>query len=399
MPDLALDAATTADPLWSECLELLRRAAPLPDLTWGPDDPQLRADVYRQVLMNLSLGYFVHFQADPDHPEFTPFLNSVFLLQPNPDDTYFYAPVDGAGTYRVSGNRGSVRLLTFTIGHAMIGMTETPGRQLSEYDLACLDLQHDAPIDILLSAERPPNHTGHWLPLDPAAKFLLVRQRSYDWAGERAAALAIERLDADPAKPRLSRENTVERIKATIAFAERLSRQWLLYQNQIKAVHSVNDVHFTGFAQFGGVQVQVYWESIFEIPEGQALILETDIPPNAPYWNVQLNDQLWNTLEYVYRQSSLNGHQACLDADGKFRAVVAPEDPGVPNWLDTVGRRQGTLVGRWYACDTAPHPVLKLVPLATLRDHLPTDTPHIDARQRDTALRERSRGAQLRRRW
>lgn len=396
---MTLQGPRAVDPLWDECLDLLRQAHGLPDMTWAPQDGQLRADVYRQVLMNLALGYFLYFQADADHPEFAPFLNSVFLLQPNPDDTYFYAPLNGAGTYRVSGDRGSVRLLTFTIGNAMIGMTERPGRQLAEYDLASLGLAAGAPLDILLSRERPKGHTGNWLHLDPGANFLMARQRSYDWGGERAARLAIERVDAEPAKPRLTRAETVDRLKQAITFAERLSRQWYQYVARLKQKYPSNEVHFTGFAQFGGVQVQVYWEAIFDIPDGHALILETELPQTAPYWNVQLNDELWNTLEFVYRQSSLNGHQARLDDDGKLRAVICPEDPAVPNWLDTVGRRNGTLVGRWYACDSTPHPTLNLVPLNAVRDHLPPDTPYVDAGQRGASLRARAIGAQLRRRW
>jgi hypothetical protein len=392
------ESATPAQ-AWAACLDVLKRADALPALSWAPDDPQLQAEIYRQVLMDLALAYFVYFQSDPDHPEFAPFLNSVFLLQPNPDDTYFYAPVDGRGTYRLSGERGSVRILTLTIGDAMIGMTETPGRQLAEYDLARFGVEPDQEVDILLSADQPAGHKGLWLKLDPAANFLLVRQRSYDWGGERAARLAIERLDADPAKPRLSTADTEAKLVKAAEFAERLTRQWLHYQNRIKAAHPANEVHFTGFSEFGGVKVQVYWEAIFEIPEGRALVLETEVPDHAPYWNVQLNDQIWNTLEYVYRQSSLNGSQARLDRDGKFRAVICPEDPGVPNWLDTVGRRQGTLVGRWYATDTHPMPRLTLVPLEEVRDHLPSDTPHVDASARAEAVRARSRGAQLRRRW
>ncbi len=36
-------------------------------------------------------------------------------------------------------------------------------------------------------------------------------------------------------------------------------------------------------------------------------------------------------------------HQAVLDADGKFRAVLALTDPVVPNWLDPVGNTRGKL--------------------------------------------------------
>src|ERR1700757_4567830 len=109
-------------PEWSEYLKLLEPVAALPAQTWQPHSEQLRAEVYKQVLMDLALGYIMYFQADRDHPDFAPFLNSLFLLQPNPDDIYYYAPVDGRGSYRVGGDRGTVKLLTFTVGNNMIGM-------------------------------------------------------------------------------------------------------------------------------------------------------------------------------------------------------------------------------------------------------------------------------------
>lgn len=132
---------------------------------------------------------------------------------------------------------------------------------------------------------------------------------------------------------------------------------------------------------------------------GEALILETEIPDTAPYWNVQLNDEVWNTLDYVWRQSHLNSHQAHLDSDGKFRAVISVDDPGVLNWLDTVGRLQGTMVGHWYKCSSHPVPTLKKVKLAEVRDHLPSNTPVIDAQERDARIRARARSLQMRTKW
>ena len=77
---------------WSDYVELLKPADDLVGLTFDPASEQLRAELYRQFLMNLSLGYFLYFQSDADHPDWAPFLNSVYLLQPNPDDTYQLAP-------------------------------------------------------------------------------------------------------------------------------------------------------------------------------------------------------------------------------------------------------------------------------------------------------------------
>ncbi|MFX4531942.1 hypothetical protein ABTA63_19895, partial [Acinetobacter baumannii] len=83
-------------------------AGALIDLTWEPESEVLQAELHRQLLMNLSLGYFLYFQSDADHPDWAPFLNPVFMLQPNPDDIYLLAPVSGDGVYRISGERGTV---------------------------------------------------------------------------------------------------------------------------------------------------------------------------------------------------------------------------------------------------------------------------------------------------
>jgi len=46
--------------------------------TWHPDDPQFRADVYRQTMMSLSYAYFAYFHATPEHPDWAPLWNPVY---------------------------------------------------------------------------------------------------------------------------------------------------------------------------------------------------------------------------------------------------------------------------------------------------------------------------------
>jgi hypothetical protein len=82
--------------------------------TWRPDDPAYRADVYRQTMTSLSYAYFAYFHATPEHPDWAPLWNPVFTLQPNPDDIYVQSPIRGDLTYRISGNRGTCRILSFT---------------------------------------------------------------------------------------------------------------------------------------------------------------------------------------------------------------------------------------------------------------------------------------------
>ncbi len=123
------------------------------------------------------------------------------------------------------------------------------------------------------------------------------------------------------------------------------------------------------------------------------------MPEQHHYWNVQVIDGLWNQVELVHRLSSLNGHQAQLDADGKFRAVLSVQDPGVANWLDTGGHIHGMMIGRWYRCSSHPLPTLTKVKLQDVRQHLPASTPEWTPEQRAEQIRQRRVGAQLRRRW
>lgn len=383
---------------WSEYVDLLKPAGELNNLTFDPQNEHLRAELYRQLVMNISLGYFMYFQSDANHPDWAPFLNSVFMLQPNPDDTYFNAPLDGRGHYRIIGERGTVWLLTFSLGSGPMGTTDEPGQSRGYTDIDDLEIEPDGTFELILSSQRPDGYTGNWVHLPPEADYILVRQRCYDWGSERDARLAIERLDAASIKPRPSTEEIDQGLRALLGgFTERLSRRWLDYQNIHLQRGLINTLELTDFG--GAVPPQWYWQGLFQFSPGEALILETEMPERHQYWNVQLNDELWNAVEFIYHQSSLNGHQATLDSDGRFRAVIALEDPGVANWLDPAGTLQAMLIGRWYGCSSNPIPTLKRVPLAQLLEHLPADTPKVTPAEREAVLRKRRIGGQLRRRW
>jgi hypothetical protein len=387
---------------WADYVELLKSAGSLADHPPGPSGEQARADVYRQLAMNLAQGYFVYFQATGDHPEFMPFENSVFLAQPNPDAVYYYTPIDGSGTYRVVGERGNAPVAGFAIGKVMIGMGDPPGPGFNNYDFDDLETDSDGRFEIVFSSERPEGHEGNWRYLNPEARFLLVRQFSYDWGREQDVRVAIERLDAAPLKPRMTAAEVGTNLELLFGgYVERLAR---LCQGCVRRTAErgfVNKMSLVTFEELGNSNdwPQAYFETVFELEPGEALILETELPEQHHYWNVQVIDPLWNQVEFVYRQSSLNGHQAKVDSDGKFRAVLSPEDPGVHNWLDTGGHLYGMLIGRWYRCSSHPLPTLRKVKLADLREELPPGTAFVGAAERERLLRGRRIGAQLRRRW
>ncbi|HZU65067.1 MAG TPA: DUF1214 domain-containing protein [Novosphingobium sp.] len=387
---------------WDEFVDLLKPAEALLDQLRAPRSEQLRAELYRQFAMNLAQGYLLYFQTSAEYPEFMPFENSAFLAQPNPDAVYYYTRVDGAGSYRVVGERGDAIVAGFAVGNRMIGMAGSPGQGLANYDIDQLEIGADGRFEVLFSAERPAGHVGNWRYLHPEADFLLVRQFNYDWGGDRDMRLAIERLDPLPPKPRLSPERTDALLGELFGtYARGLSAIALGALGRAFDKGLVNKVALHDFKDLGNSAdwPQAYWEMVFELAEDEALVIESDLPEARHYWNVQVIDGLWNQADILYRQTSLNGRTARIDADGRFRAVLCRQDPGYANWLDTADHGFGMLIGRWYRCSSHPVPQVRRMKLAEVATYLGDRSARISPEARRAALRERLIGAQWRRRW
>lgn len=367
--------------------------------TWRPEDPAYRADVYRQTMTSLSYAYFMYFHADAEHPDWAPLWNPVYTLQPNPDDIYLQTPIRGDLTYRISGNRGTCKILSFTTQNALSGTVDELPRPNghNEVDDTDLGLEIGQDFEVVFSAQRPAGYTGKWARIDPAARGMMVRYRSYDWLNEVDPVLSIECLDSVPLKPRLSPDEILHRIREMAKFPARKTNLYYEMQNSVK--RNVGWNVFEPVRYPGALVKQTYWPACFQLEPDEALIIETDMPASRPYWNIQLNDPYFNALEYVYRLSSTNGAMAKLSSDGKFRAVIALTDPGVPNWLDPAGYTEGGIYGRWYDCDSEPVPTIARIKLADLRSHLPSDTPVVTPAERAEELRLRVKACQRRRRW
>jgi hypothetical protein len=390
---------------WRAYLDALapvaERVAPI---VIDPSNPQHRQELYQQMFKGLSMAYLAYFVGDRQHPDFWPLFNIAYSTgAANPDDAYYVAPLDGNGVYRISGYRGSVRLVDFQIGagdfypHGQGTMAPT----FANYDIDDLSLDKESgEFSVILSATRPDGYRGDWWKMDSRTEYVMVRQIAYDWLKEVDGRFAIERLDTPAIKPRLGAaeiESILQRFPEAVA---RWTEQPTGRARSYVKDGLVNKVQVRDLSASGGFTTkQFYIEGLVDIADDEALIYETDVPKQCRYWNIQTCDTYWNATDYVNRQASLNGHSARLDSDGKFRAVVSANDPGVPNWLDTSGFQPASVFGRWLQCDSQPTPTMTRVKLADLRKHLPADTPVISAEQRDAALRLRRKGAQLRRRW
>lgn len=384
---------------WAERIASFGGTADLLALLANPDDPQAAAEAERLFFMTLASGWFTAF-ADPDLPDFVPAVNThLNAVGTNPDFIYGTASIDGSGYYVISGERGDGLFLLLDIVAGGLGVMEPLGPSLGTLDFDTLTRDELGRFSLLLSAEKPADWAGDWHRIDPSARSLSLRQASYTWGEGREARIAIERIDKAHSPRRWSAAEIAERLTALAAYPKRLSGMALGFIKSQRDKGLWNALEHDDWAGRGGVQGQHYYQGVFKLEPGQVLLLETELPETVRYWNIQLSDMLWNSVDWMNRQSSLNGGQARLDSDGKFRAVIAMDDPGVPNWLDTGGNGEGAIMLRWTEASSGPAPMLKLVDLADLRAQLPMDTPRVSPEERDEQVRARRRSVQMRRRW
>ena len=385
---------------WKDYVE---RLAPVGDAVRKavphPDDPQALQETWLTLFSALANGYLGHVYAHPDYPEFVSMFNTALnLYAPNPDYMYTWTPITGTGVYRLRGFRNTARFVEFSILDGYYALGTNKGT-FALIDVDGLKLGADTSFELILSQERPLGYAGDWIALEPRASNILLRSVCYDWVRERDAMVSIERMDVPAVRPRRSAIETSARLAALPSWVETgLIKAYQRFADlESRKLRNRIDVH--DYVPMGGTLGQVYLEGLFDLAEDEALILETDIPKSVRYWGFLVTDDQFGTVDWMNRQSSLNGHQASLDEDGKFRGVVCSRDPGVPNWLDTGDYRYGGIQGRWNKADSCPMPTTKKVKLRNLREHLPPETPTVSAAARDLQLRERRMGAQFRRRW
>lgn len=396
---------TTASlPTWAEQMDALRGVGANLMAAWRPDGATAaeEQDMNRLALSILSAGYLCRVYTDASRPVFMPLWNYASNQGgPDPDYVYSTCEVDTAGVYEITGFRGTTRFVEITqqcFDMLSTDYVDQAAPVASTHDLDDLTLGDDGSFRVLLSATRPAGHDGDWWPLDARTERLLMRKCACDWRNEVDARVAINRLD-DPGAD-MSPEDTAHRFADLAAWIEGMIGFDMKLVRYYRTHHGVNTIaRSTKIDSIGGLPTQAYYDGIHEIDDDQALILTTDLPRQSRYWQALVGDDRFCTLDWMNRQSSLNDHQAHLDSDGRFRAVISRRDPGVPNWLDKGDTPWGIIQLRWNRPSDFPDPTITLVPFDEIRAHLPTDTPVVTPAERVLQLRARRESAQLRRIW
>jgi hypothetical protein len=96
-----------------------------------------------------------------------------------------------------------------------------------------------------------------------------------------------------------------------------------------------------------------------------------------------------NSMDYLYRPVSYTPARTCVDSDGKVRLVLAHQDPGYHNWLDTQGFAAGNLTYRNLMSDRRTAFETRLVRRAQLAAVLPGDSARCTAQERVAQMHTR----------
>jgi len=196
-----------------------------------------------------------------------------------------------------------------------------------------------------------------------------IREYYFDWRPLEPAVMVIECLDDVEPAPPITDGVLAARIRNAGAIVERSFTWWNQYMIDVVNAREPNtfaDSHKGAI----GLDLAQYAFCVWDLEPGQALVVDTDAA-DARYWSLHLyNLGAFEHIDLTERVTSLNHTQTVVGPDGRLRAVVSAEDPGVPNWLDTGGRRRGLLTYRWFwpNGDVAPpSPQTEVVPVEECR--------------------------------
>ena len=440
---------------WDEMIasfERARDAIDEPQLMPPPSTPRSLAEGYRYLMGFVHSAVERAFHEDPVRPVFRNGLSVINRATiDNADAVYFYAPLDGRGRYVLRGQTGDTRhwrgeepaatgpkaphYLIFEVSQGeMAGDSgdlreNRPGvkARTGRLDSSEIQVDADGSFEILLAPARPAGHEGNFIstlklvsqphpddpdhPAERYASYISGRQLFYDWEREAAIHFSMTQQGAEgTAPPAYSPATAAAELRRCGSIVQGQMHYWNAFWTILMGTHgerpgtlegigypgrnAFNQINAASGATAGGMSTNLYAGAVWELALDEALIVESRIAARPSYVGMQLGNLWGESIDYGNRVGSLNGFQMQVDVDGVLRWVVAHEDPGVPNWLDTAGHREGFVSPRW-AYSRQPPPEqwpsidCRKVKLSEVRKHLPETTGTVTPEQRREQVRLR----------
>lgn len=331
----------------------------------NPSSPVDRAEGYRYLTRLLRMGLEQQIEArDFSFPYFYQLSHPTGKIgADNPDNVYWNARITGEYDYKITIKRGSM---------AYFSILSNAFRYHEDGTNACTGKLMDSDINwgpdgvaVLIASTR--QQPGNWLPLEADSSMLIVRQSYLDRTSEKPGEFAIERIGG-PATPQpLDSGALGAGLNETIIFLRGIVGTFLDWSKMFAQSPNVfPDIDQQMFQRGGGATDIYYAHAYWKLAPGEAWVIEAT-PPECYYWNFQLDNWWMESLDYRFLKVTVNKSTARLEDDGRVMIVVAAEDPGVGNWIDTAGHTEGTALLRWAGATNPVLPTARVVRLQDLR--------------------------------
>jgi hypothetical protein len=439
----SIDARRFLRAAWDGLIDDLGRARDaVDDPALYPPPPHDRnlAEGYR-YLLGFVFGAIERALADPGFPYFRRAIQPTDKATiDNADAIYLCTPIAAQGSYRIVGRaadhrhwrgelaapagRKAPQYVIFEATTAYAGDTGTleelsPAVRTNTgtLDSSKLAVAEDGRFEILLAPERPHGFAGNFIPTRRAeheATYLVLRELFHDWEREEALELHIERVETRGGHPKaLDPETAAEQMRRVGETVRNQMRFWNEFYAVILETYAdmngdgkrfmprndLNAPNFASIATGGGQTTNLYSGGVFELGDDDALVIEVTTPVVPAYGGFHLSNLWGESLDYANHVTSLNGHQAVVDPDGRARYVIAHRDPGTPNWLDTTGLLEGFMALRWtYAAkpDVLPTTKVTKVCFSDVAHHLFPGSAAVTSGQRREQIAARQAHVQRR---
>lgn len=359
----------------------------------APDDPQLRAEGMRHLARHVAWGIDHGFDpATTDAPFLARALGPTRKMGgDNPDSLYAGTPIDGRGTYRITGTLGSAHMVVFTVTRGRAALEAGLPGFVTNLHGRDIDVDADGRFELIVSSTE---HAGNWLEITEDSERLVIRQAAGDWSTEDVGRMTIERLDSAPSRPApLTASDVASGLVAATDWLS-MTRRFAGYCDD--GEHDANIFYFDPqSAKIQGAPGGEAYLCHYRLEPGEALVI-TVTPPPCWYWNIQIGNYWMESHDYRHHLASINLSQADLAEDGTVEIVVAHSDPHVPNWLDTAGNRIGHLAWRWIDAESLPTPQTRVVDLHDWMVSLSPDRDRTSTPERQSQIAARRRAVDRR---
>ncbi len=304
----------------------------------------------------------------------------------NPYYIYRVIPISGDERYEIRGRVGANRMTEnyLTLWDENMGTVDVLNGRTME-------LSDDGSFVVTVDAD-PANGRPNHVQSGPTAHEFYIRDVMLDWGVDDPNLYEIVRLGDEPASPARTVDEqaalTVQFMEHYADFTGRLSYGTMKRTpNEFALAWSADHT--------GGLRHQVYVGGRYELAPDEAFVVDVS-DGGAEYFTVPIATMWGTTLDIVDRPASVNKAQAMPNEDGTYTFVIAGEDPGLHNWIDTCGVPDGHLTLRMAEFpeggareDLAANG--RVVKLDDLDAALP-DAPRVDGAGRTAQLAERRSG-------